>query len=84
MTTVHLRWDGEIIAESVFVAFIGSYACITLYEQYRYSSYDIYQALYDFHSLRRICVRTNQSKLATPIALLVLMALSLGGGVHCF
>ena len=27
--------SGVVIAESIFVAFIGSYACITLYEQYR-------------------------------------------------
>ena len=34
---------------------------------------------YIFNFLLRICVRTKESKLASPIALLVLMALSLGG-----
>ena len=35
MSTVHVAWNGAIICLSIFVAFIGSYSCITLYEQYR-------------------------------------------------
>ena len=32
---IRVRWDAVNIVLSVFIAFIGSYACITLYEQYR-------------------------------------------------
>ena len=32
---LHARWNEGIVCLSIFVAFIGSYACISLYEQYR-------------------------------------------------
>ena len=33
--SIHVHWEAVNIILSVFIAFIGSYACITLYEQYR-------------------------------------------------
>jgi hypothetical protein len=59
--TITLRWSAGPILLSMFVAFMGSYGCITLYEQYR------------------ICARSNNSKLASPFVLLLLMVCSVGG-----
>ena len=30
-----VQWEAVNVLLSIFIAFIGSYACITLYEQYR-------------------------------------------------
>ena len=32
---IRVHWEAANIVLSIFIAFMGSYACITLYEQYR-------------------------------------------------
>jgi hypothetical protein len=31
----HMQWDGSVVALSIWIAFVGSYCTITLYEQFR-------------------------------------------------
>jgi NO-binding membrane sensor protein with MHYT domain len=35
MADIDIQWETGIVLLSIYVAFMGSYGCITLYEQYR-------------------------------------------------